>query len=253
MRYQEDYAFKAQKFQGEAERISKYNTNYPLISQKFLNAANFWRSSLKQNRDFKQMFLSKIKDKMEYCYSQALSYAVDKDKRKLIQQEKNYSQVYLKELDLRKELQSLESKYKGGKGKIISEDLNELNIIGIQYRKLAMNLDIPEIYREYELKDLNEKAKKIQKIVQEAKTKNEFFSDVFLEDKFPHKGKSLESLTYAIISISLFVVSLIFVSVSFTGNVIGGINENYSRIISICFFVCGLIFTFFYLRKGNSG
>ncbi len=53
----------------------------------------------------------------------------------------------------------------------------------------------------------------------------------------------------AILSISFLAFALFFVSSTLTGNVIGGLNLNNSRLIGICLFACGLIFAFVYSKK----
>ncbi|VVB83476.1 Uncharacterised protein [uncultured archaeon] len=52
----------------------------------------------------------------------------------------------------------------------------------------------------------------------------------------------------AVLSISSFLAALVFVSSSLTGNVITELSQNDSRWIGICFFICGLVFTFLYLK-----
>ena len=67
--------------------------------------------------------------------------------------------------------------------------------------------------------------------------------------EFRNNFQNLEGLAVSIISVSLFLASLFFASMSFTGNVIGNITEDYSRIIGLCLFVCGLIFSFICIKK----
>ncbi len=64
-----------------------------------------------------------------------------------------------------------------------------------------------------------------------------------LEKKVQDKNLS------GILSISFLAFALLFVSSTFTGNVIGGLSTNNSRLVGICLFACGLIFTFIYLRR----
>jgi hypothetical protein len=59
----------------------------------------------------------------------------------------------------------------------------------------------------------------------------------------------LKKYPFAILSIASLLIALSFVSLSLTGNVIAGLEQNNSRWIGLCFFVCGLIFSFLYLRK----
>ncbi|MDD5012149.1 MAG: hypothetical protein PHQ66_00675 [Candidatus Nanoarchaeia archaeon] len=61
--------------------------------------------------------------------------------------------------------------------------------------------------------------------------------------------KNVEWNTFAFLSITSLAFALIFISLNLTGNAIGGITLNDSRWISICFFLCGLLFAFFYLRN----
>jgi hypothetical protein len=53
---------------------------------------------------------------------------------------------------------------------------------------------------------------------------------------------------FAILSITSLLAALGFVSISLTGNVIAGLGQNDSRWIGLCFFICGLIFSFLYLK-----
>jgi hypothetical protein len=63
------------------------------------------------------------------------------------------------------------------------------------------------------------------------------------------KGTSSSKRLNAVLSISFLAIALFFVSMNLTGNVIAGVNASSSRIIGICFFTCGLIFAFIYLRS----
>jgi hypothetical protein len=53
---------------------------------------------------------------------------------------------------------------------------------------------------------------------------------------------------FAIISMATLTIALLFVSSSLTGFSILNVSSESSRLISSCFFVCGLIFTFVYLK-----
>lgn len=55
--------------------------------------------------------------------------------------------------------------------------------------------------------------------------------------------------TWGFFAIGTLILSLFFVSSNLTGYVISNISLESSRLIGICFFVCGLIFTFLFLRK----
>jgi hypothetical protein len=70
-----------------------------------------------------------------------------------------------------------------------------------------------------------------------------------LSRKVDELSKSGNKYSFAILSIASLFVALGFVSLSFTGNVIAGLEQNDSRWIGLCFFVCGLVFSFFYLKK----
>lgn len=59
-------------------------------------------------------------------------------------------------------------------------------------------------------------------------------------------GKPVKNY-FAIFAISFLLISLVFMSFSITGNVLGLGTES-SRWIAICFFICGLAFSFFYLK-----
>jgi hypothetical protein len=73
-----------------------------------------------------------------------------------------------------------------------------------------------------------------------------------IEDVTPASG--LEKLLPpkklpAFLAIASLLASLVFVSSSLTGNVITQISQNDSRWMGLCFFLCGLVFSFIYLRK----
>ncbi|HOW36698.1 MAG TPA: hypothetical protein PLK34_00400 [Candidatus Pacearchaeota archaeon] len=66
----------------------------------------------------------------------------------------------------------------------------------------------------------------------------------------PNKKKRLDkSLVLAWLAIISYVIALIFISVSITGNVVGNssVPDN-SRTISVGTFFLGLCFSFFYFR-----
>jgi hypothetical protein len=54
---------------------------------------------------------------------------------------------------------------------------------------------------------------------------------------------------FAVLSIASLLAALGFVSISLTGNIIAGLEQNNSRWIGLCLFVCGLVFSFLYLKK----
>jgi hypothetical protein len=83
-----------------------------------------------------------------------------------------------------------------------------------------------------------------------------------IEKKLNSVKKTLEQLTipkpnpnirykYAIISILSFVFALFFLSFNLTGFAISSNNPNDFRWLGSCFFLCGLTFTFIYLRNKN--
>jgi hypothetical protein len=84
-------------------------------------------------------------------------------------------------------------------------------------------------------KDLDNKIKKIE---DEIRLEN-FHSSPSTHNKYP----------LAVLGIASLLAALGFVSLSLTGNVIAGLEGNNSRFIGLCFFVCGLIFSFIYLKK----
>jgi hypothetical protein len=55
--------------------------------------------------------------------------------------------------------------------------------------------------------------------------------------------------TEAILSILSLLVSLFFVASNLTGNTIAELSQNNLRFVGTCFFACGLIFAFIYLRS----
>jgi len=61
-------------------------------------------------------------------------------------------------------------------------------------------------------------------------------------------GKENKRKIHGIISIASLSIALFLVSAEFTGNVISEFGEGGLRNFSICFFLCGLIFAFFYLN-----
>ena len=58
-----------------------------------------------------------------------------------------------------------------------------------------------------------------------------------------------KSYSYVILAITSLLAALGFVSMSLTGNVIGGLEQNDSKWMGLCFFICGLIFSFIYLKN----
>lgn len=88
------------------------------------------------------------------------------------------------------------------------------------------------------LSKINEKLEKLKNV--KPKEELSLFSRII---------KGLESRLSAVISISALLISLFFVTSTITGNVIAKLDESTSRLIGICFFACGLIFAFVYLRS----
>lgn len=64
--------------------------------------------------------------------------------------------------------------------------------------------------------------------------------------------RNLEQITgntfYVVLSFASLVLALIFIVSNLTGNVVGASGFNDTRWMSVCFFLCGLVFAFFYLR-----
>ncbi len=56
-------------------------------------------------------------------------------------------------------------------------------------------------------------------------------------------------LSLATSSILTLALALLFVSFNLTGNAVAGITPDNFKWIGLCFFVCGLVFAFFYLKK----
>jgi hypothetical protein len=69
-----------------------------------------------------------------------------------------------------------------------------------------------------------------------------------LSRKIDEHPKSKYLTTFAVLSIASLLVALGFVSLSLTGNVVGGLDTINSRWVGLCFFICGLVFSFIYLR-----
>jgi hypothetical protein len=67
--------------------------------------------------------------------------------------------------------------------------------------------------------------------------------------KKPEEYSPIERKVLPVIAIGSLLVSLFFVSSSLTGNAIAELNQDNSRWVGICFFICGLIFSFVYLRN----
>ncbi len=67
-----------------------------------------------------------------------------------------------------------------------------------------------------------------------------------LEQKVIVEGK-LKNM--AILSVSTLLLALFFVSSNLTGFAVLGINHDNLNILSSCIFLCGLIFTFIYLKN----
>jgi len=88
---------------------------------------------------------------------------------------------------------------------------------------------------------------KMNALILEQRSKNAF--DIFKEKEKQRKGKNLGSRLSAVVSMLALSISLFFVTSNLTGNVIAGLNQNNSRFIGICFFICGLIFAFIYSKK----
>ncbi|MEK6919169.1 MAG: hypothetical protein AABW73_03965 [Nanoarchaeota archaeon] len=65
----------------------------------------------------------------------------------------------------------------------------------------------------------------------------------------PKKSKSKLETTLSTASLTLFLVSLIFLSSNITGNVISGVTQSSSNILSISLFLAGLICAFFYFKN----
>jgi hypothetical protein len=70
-----------------------------------------------------------------------------------------------------------------------------------------------------------------------------------LSRKFDELPKSGHGYSFAVLSIVSLLAALGFVSISLTGNIIAGLEQNSSRWVGLCLFVCGLVFSFLYLKK----
>jgi hypothetical protein len=99
----------------------------------------------------------------------------------------------------------------------------------IDYRAALMH-GTPE--DEKAQKDLNDKIKKVED-----------------EIRLENFRSSPRNYLLAVLGIASLLAALGFVSLSLTGNTIGGLEGNNSRFIGLCLFVCGLIFSFIYLKK----
>ena len=63
-------------------------------------------------------------------------------------------------------------------------------------------------------------------------------------------ARTLTQKRFGFFSITFLLISLFFVSLNFTGNVIlAELNPDISKLLGICFFICGLVFSFIYLKK----
>ncbi len=62
-------------------------------------------------------------------------------------------------------------------------------------------------------------------------------------------SKGLSKKFYVFLSILSFVFALSSVTFNMTGNVVGESLYNDVNYLGLCFFLCGLTFTFFYFRK----
>ncbi len=69
-----------------------------------------------------------------------------------------------------------------------------------------------------------------------------------LEEKLEEERKKGQKKLYAIFSIASFIFALAAVSFNLTGNAIGNIASDDFRWLGLCFFVCGLIFAFVFLK-----
>ena len=125
------------------------------------------------------------------------------------------------------------------------------------YKKEAMNY-IAKARKNKEnlsevVKNLNSAIRVYQFALPKAETDNE---ENYINEQIKElraERRNLESITgnkfYAFFSLASLFSALIFLSSSMTGNVVGESILKDSTWLGICFFLCGLTFTFFYLKR----
>ena len=111
--------------------------------------------------------------------------------------------------------------------------------------ELSRAIGLYQQAKEYaQYKDVKER---INRIIEKIEEKRESLK--------PQARKNLEKLlyktkkVYVFLSIAFLISALFFISINLTGNVIAELIPPHFRIVGICFFVCGLIFAFIYLKN----
>ncbi len=119
-----------------------------------------------------------------------------------------------------------------------------------EYRKAKDFVKAENLYHEaitygYSIKEHREEKKDIENKIREMRIEKASYTfprKVTLENRFSRGA-------YAVASFICLVFALMFVSSNLSGYSILSINSNNSNWIGLCFFICGLLFAFFYLRK----
>lgn len=251
-----DLRSEAQKYKREATQAvadfsrSKKEFYKNKARVKFLEAANFLRGSLRA-LFYHKSALNQAIGNMIGCYNSALEYASGND-NKLVRQEKNYANLFLKELKIRKELEEMASKKTplSGMNHLGENGLGALKRIKSEYSKMLSEINageyIPEKYISKEKENLQKKISSISKTLEENQLEEKNL--IHQEQSFRNPFGLEYKLASAVISVSVLVASIFFLSMSLTGNVVGEISIDSSRIIGVILFICGLVFSFVYLK-----
>lgn len=92
----------------------------------------------------------------------------------------------------------------------------------------------------------------IEKKVEEPNERKRLFEPGFWDRVLkPNTPNNMQDYMFAILSVASLLGALFFVSANVTGYAVLGVNAVNSRIWGICFFICGLMFTFLYLKSKN--
>jgi len=112
-----------------------------------------------------------------------------------------------------------------------------------------INAGYPEKAKENYLRALNYATTKSEKQRLEGKIGKLHSSIAEKKNIFELLGSGLEKKVAGFMAVGTLILSFFFVSSNLTGFAISNFSSNDTRWIGMCFFICGLLFAFVFLKK----
>ncbi len=131
--------------------------------------------------------------------------------------------------------------------KFASRSARNISIRNSLLEKAAEGYENARKYWLQEAEQNSSYPRKVHYAEQNAKHNYELAEQV--KRKIYEEESGLQKRLFGLLSITALLIAFVLVSFNLTGNVIGNISLNDTRWIGVCFFLCGLVLAFIYLRK----